>query len=210
MSTLTIANASKAAGLYCSLCWSLYLGSCIVYGPASAPNLLILEAMFKHLDFDVLFTAPSTLEDVVKSPILLNRVSKLRSVGYGGGPLGQETGEFLWPIVELRNTLGTTEAMALASLRLDKEDWAYCMPHPLAGVEFRPHSENLFQMFYVRGGNAEEFRVIFHTFPDVEGKTPTVFNRHDLRMQQNMILEICSLLILPNQVCGGTRGALMT
>jgi hypothetical protein len=148
---------------------AIYLGGCVVLGPPGPPSVHILEAMLKHAHLDAIFVAPSTLEDAVKTPQILEHISKLGWIGYGGGPLSKTAGNILSQTNEIVNVLGTTEAGWQLSLRPDREDWDYIVPHPAAGFEFRPHSHGLYQQYTVRGGIGEEFRGIFHIFPDVEG-----------------------------------------
>lgn len=130
--------------------------------------------MLKHAKPDALFAPSSTLEDLVKVPSMLEKISNLAWLGFGGGPLSQKAGDILSKTVELVNVVGTTEAGWQLTLRPDREDWNYIVPHPAAGFEFRPISDGLYQHYTVKGGIGEEFRTIFCTFPDIKGNANTI------------------------------------
>lgn len=61
----------------------------IVLGPPMVPvNLELIHSILDHTDVDVTLLAPSTLEDMSRSPDSLERMAKTKVTFYGGGEYG--------------------------------------------------------------------------------------------------------------------------
>jgi thioester reductase-like protein/aryl carrier-like protein len=114
-------------------------------------------------------TAPSILEEVVKDPQLLSKMSRWSSVSFGGGPLSQTAGDALWQQTKVHPLLGSTETNTMPELvPVSKDEWQYHNFHPSLGVEFRQHHDELHELVTLRHSSWQKYQPIFWTFPDLE------------------------------------------
>ncbi|KAF7876845.1 uncharacterized protein EAF02_008065 [Botrytis sinoallii] len=128
---------------------------------AAIPSAQSLSGALKNNKIDVAFVVPSILEEISKSPELLEHISNnLDTVVYSGGDL---------PLV-----------VAISwHLKNDTGRWKYLHIHPNAGVEFRPYNDTIYELFIVREKNFENHQQIFETFPDLqEYQTRDLFVPH--------------------------------
>jgi hypothetical protein len=79
---------SQAAGIIIGIFMPLFLQTHVICLPSGRPisSDLIGEAL-EHANLDNLSTAPSILEDLSQSPDTLERLSRLKSISYGGGKI---------------------------------------------------------------------------------------------------------------------------
>lgn len=58
----------------------------ILLGPPMSPiNLSLIDAIIDHTDVDGTLLAPSTLEEISRTPASLERIAKTEFTFYGGG-----------------------------------------------------------------------------------------------------------------------------
>lgn len=151
---------------------------------AAIPSALSLSGALKNNKIDAAFVVPSILEEISKSPELLEHIStNLDTIIYSGGDLPLGCGNVVASRVQLINFYGTTEgaSLPLVSLTEDnaREDWKYLHVHPNAGVEFRPYNDTISELFIVREAKFEDHQQIFKTFPDLqEYQTRDLFVPH--------------------------------
>jgi acyl-coenzyme A synthetase/AMP-(fatty) acid ligase len=150
--------------------WSVYQGTVLIFGPPDTPPSV--STIERALDLDLAFagvTAPSILEEVVKDPQLLSKMSRWSSVSFGGGPLSQTAGDALWENTKVHPLLGSTETNTMPELApVYKDEWQYHSFHPSLGVEFRQHQDKLHELVIVRHSDWQKCQPIFWTFPDLE------------------------------------------
>ncbi|KAF5870715.1 putative nrps-like enzyme protein [Botrytis fragariae] len=120
---------------------------------AAIPSAQSLSGALKNNKIDAAFVAPSILEEMSKSPEILDHISaNLDTV--------------VLPLVRLVEDITS-------------EDWKYLHIHPEAGVEFRPYKDAVYELFIVRERNLENHQPIFKTFPDLqEYQTRDLFVAH--------------------------------
>jgi thioester reductase-like protein len=174
-----------AAGLFITVLISICGGATIVFGPADRPvNLDTILEVLDTSNGDSAFIAPSTLEEISKSPEALKCLEKLRYVCYSGGPVMRDAGNILSKLVEVIQVLGTTEVGLLASYKGDRNDWEYFNYSPkYNGMEWRPTSDpEVFEQFIVRDDRISEFQGVFKTFPDLkEYATKDLYRKHSTK-----------------------------
>ncbi|PQE04333.1 NRPS-like enzyme protein [Rutstroemia sp. NJR-2017a BBW] len=147
---------------------------------AAIPSAQSLSGALKNNKFDVAFVVPSILEEMSKSPELLDHIStNLDTIVYSGGDVPLGCGNVVASRVPLINFYGTTEGASLPLVRLEtdtaREDWKFLHIHPEAGVEFRPYADTIYELFIVREARLENHQQVFKTFPELQE-----YQTHDL------------------------------
>lgn len=165
------------AGCLIGFFGAIYYEATIVFGPT--PNTRVLELMLENqasIGFDSLFIAPSTIEDAVKSPSILDKFSGIKFIMTGGGPLTESAGSKVVQKTVLSNVLGSTECGWMQFFQQDKDTWNYFEPHSLSGFEFREFADGLYQLYVTRSPKVLKYQATFETFPDANGTCfPTSF-----------------------------------
>ncbi|KAI9745360.1 MAG: hypothetical protein M4579_007658, partial [Chaenotheca gracillima] len=90
---------------------------------------------------------PSVIEDLVKMPEYLRRLTELNSIAYGGAPLAKAVGNIVVNgHAALYGILGSTETPHFEQYAMEKDDWQYVQFGPRSGVEFRLHANSNYEM----------------------------------------------------------------
>jgi len=156
----------------------------IIMIPSGAPlSVPLLEDMMVDSKPDILFVAPSLLEELSESPDGPRLLAKLNGVGFVGGPLSSEIGDRICKLTQVINCCGTTEIMWNPTFQdHDRLDWEYHHYDPsLKGVEFRDRGEGIYEQFLVRHPSTDQYHSAWWTFPhktelpmhDLYAKHPT-------------------------------------
>ena len=117
---------------------------------------------------DVAFLAPSTVEEISATPALLDQMSRMSEVFSSGGALPKAAGDIFRTKTKLTNCLGATEIAVLLTTDVDQEDWEYIAISPLSGVQFRHHSDDIYELIMVRKKELERCSPVWKTFPDLQ------------------------------------------
>ena len=142
--------------------------------PAGIPSAVGLVDALNYVKADSAFLAPTTIEDISKSPILLDQVSsKLDLLYWSGGNLPQSAGDAVAAKMHLYSCYGSSEYGAWPELReageWPQKDWNCFRIHPALGVQFRPRGADLFELVLPRGDtNNERLLTPFLHFPDLD------------------------------------------
>lgn len=137
------------------------------------PSAQIIVDGLKRAQADAILIAPPFLEQIAKSPEILEFItSNVETVTYGGGDVSQWSGDALASKVKLFNFNGSTETAIFPLLRpsgdYPSEDWKYMHPHPAAGLEFRPSTDGLFEAVIIRNTTYEDEQRVFKIFPHLK------------------------------------------
>ncbi|TGO82939.1 hypothetical protein BPOR_0730g00060 [Botrytis porri] len=137
---------SHASGLGMALT-TIMLGSTLVRGPPNEPSSgKILHDIMKALPIQGPIEVPSIIEQLFlnHSEGLEDEIAALKHVSWLGGPLSQETGDFI-----IRNTdavlwqiFGSTESAQLPLLVPPKSHWSHLEFHPQFLPELEPVSSD--------------------------------------------------------------------
>ena len=74
------------AGVLQTLLVAIYFGETTVWPPIGRPiNADLIDDLLKNANVDILFLAPSTLEEISQSQASLERMKKLQYAQYAGG-----------------------------------------------------------------------------------------------------------------------------
>ncbi|KAF5021537.1 hypothetical protein F66182_6419 [Fusarium sp. NRRL 66182] len=165
------------------ICLGLYSAVFFNWGvvlPSPGPIMQhVIEDALDNILLDSAFISPSVLQDIAKSPRVLEKLSKLKFITSAGGPIPQSVGDLIHPRVPIMQTMGMTEGQWLASVVTHPEEWAYYYFHPRTGVEMRPYSDDLFELVFVQNPKLSATQPVFKTLPDGEiWETKDLYSQH--------------------------------
>ncbi|KAH6999173.1 hypothetical protein BKA56DRAFT_469848 [Ilyonectria sp. MPI-CAGE-AT-0026] len=157
--------------------WSVIL-------PSTGPIMQhAIEDALDNIVLDSAFISPSVLQDISKSPRVLEKLSTLKFITSAGGPVAQSVGEVIHPRVPIWQTMGMTEGQWLASVVTHPDEWAYFYFHPRTGFEMRPYSDDLFELVFAKKEGLAPTQPVFVTFPDLDiWETKDLYSRHPTAM----------------------------
>ena len=139
----------------------------------------VIEDALDNIELDSAFISPSVLQDIAKSPRVLEKLSKLKFITSAGGPVAQSVGELIHPRVRIWQTMGMTEGQWLASVVTHPDEWSYFFFHPRTGFEMRPYSDDLVELVFVKKAELAPMQPVFVTFPDLDvWETKDLYSRH--------------------------------
>ncbi|CAL3963137.1 unnamed protein product [Diplocarpon coronariae] len=166
-----------AAGIIVGLLMPLWYEVATVWAPSNRPlSTVLVEEVLGATQVDVLFSAPSILEDMIQSPESFEKLKKLYAVGFGGAPLDPKLGDQLCKYTKILNMLGSTESCSSPLYDTDPEDWAYFHFSPgHQGIEFRPLGDGTYEQVYTRHPTTDDYLATWSTFPEKNEYAP-----HDL------------------------------
>ena len=122
---------------------------------------------------------PSILDEISRRPPLLETLASLKYVLTGGGALPKPAGDAIISKTKILNILGTTELGTFSQIEVEQEDWSYIHFAPNAGVEFRHHSGNEYELVVIRKEKLRPFQPVFELFPDLpEFSSKDLFSKH--------------------------------
>ncbi|KAF6228467.1 hypothetical protein HO133_008197 [Letharia lupina] len=146
-----------------------------------------LVESLKKTPADVAFLVPSIVQDLAQNQELLDYCSRhLRAIIYCGGDLPQIIGDVVASRIRLLNQFGASElglTPAIISLTdRGSEDWKYTQFHPQLGLELRPVSDEIYELYAVRNPEKIDKQPTFTIFPNAQEYTSRdLFVRHPSR-----------------------------
>ncbi|KAJ6092951.1 hypothetical protein N7486_008240 [Penicillium sp. IBT 16267x] len=154
-----------------------------VYGPDKPLSVEYLTKMLQMTRPTTGLFPPSLLEDMSHSKEALECFKGLKSIEFGGAPLGPETGHRLRQCTQLIPVIGTSEIGWIpAVVPQDGEDWGYFEWNDSYGVNMQSVGDGLYEMVILRNPNSRALQGIFHTFPDLEVyRTKDVYTQHSTK-----------------------------
>lgn len=143
-----------------------------------------LVEILKQAPADVAFLVPSIVQDLAQNTQLLDYCSKhLRAIIYCGGDLPQMLGDIIASKIRLLNQFGASELgltptiISLTNRGLG--DWKYTQFHPQLGLELRPVSDDVYELYAVRDPEKIDRQPIFTLFPNAQDyASRDLFVRH--------------------------------
>lgn len=148
--------------------FSVFQSTQLILGPCDQPSSLnTVERILNLHAVNAAVLPPSLLAEVAMDEGLLSEVSQWSSVAFGGGPLPKEAGDALWQHTSVLKILGSTETFNIPELEPKSiDEWEYHRYHPSLGLDFRSHSEELYELVFQRGDRVARHQGAFWTFPD--------------------------------------------
>lgn len=146
-------------------------------GPPLSAEAALSEIKSAKVTMAVL--APSTLDEIGKKPEFVNDLQDLRYVMAPGSVVTKAAGDNIIKKTRLLNILGATEFGVLPTLEVEQKDWDCIRPSKYAGVEFRQHSGDEYELVVVRNEHLKSFQPSFEIFPDLhEYHSNDLFRKH--------------------------------
>ncbi|GIZ41761.1 hypothetical protein CKM354_000505600 [Cercospora kikuchii] len=143
------------------------------------PNAQMAADIIDKTRVHVLTSPPSILADMAADRRMLETLSKLNCVAFGGGPLPEAAGEDIRRRSHIASIMGMTESGILPCEFTDDRDWQYIQFSPVLGIEMRPAADNLFSLFFVRNEAFKDYQVAFYTYPErTEYGTGDLYSKH--------------------------------
>ena len=148
------------------------------------PTAAGVVTALRHTTADLIFVPPTLLEELYHNRSMLDEVcSKVRYFVYAGGALPTHIGEELSARTKIMSMYGTSELgetpLMVPAQEWPKSAWRYLHFHNCFGAEFRPHSENLYEMIMKKGPTVVQYQPPFCLFPNLqEFGTRDLFSPH--------------------------------
>lgn len=146
----------------------------------------------KKCPADVAFIVPSIVQELSRSPILLEFCAKnLEMIVYCGGDLPQSIGDVIASKIPVVNQYGASEigmiALVHSQRHWDPQDWKYVQFHPDTGAELRHVTDEIHELYIVHDPKKEQQQPTFTLFPDLhEYPTRDLFIRHPSKEKENL------------------------
>lgn len=175
----------QVAGILQTLLAALYFEQTTVWPPTGRPiSADLIDDLLDNVNVDLLFSAPSTLEDLSQSQTSLEKLKKVKYAQYAGGqswevkspgnadltnsgPLGKTAGDIISRYTDVLNVMGSSECGFFPLLHKNPEDWPYYHFDPrMKGVDFREAHPGLYKQVFTRHDSTDPFHWSFYTFPD--------------------------------------------
>ena len=148
------------------------------------PTAAGLVTALRHTTADLICVPPTILEELYHNRSMLNEVcSKARYLIYAGGALPKHIGDELSARTKILSIYGASELgespLMVPAQQWPSSAWKYLHFHNCFGAEFRPHSENLYELVMKRGLTVVRYQPPFCLFPDLqEFSTRDLFSPH--------------------------------
>ena len=148
------------------------------------PTAAGVVTALRHTTADLILVPPTILEELYHNRTMLDEVcSRVRYLAYAGGALPKHIGEELSARTKVVSMYGTSELgetpLILPEQEWPRSAWKYHQFHNCFGAEFRPHSENLYELVVKRGPTVIQYQPTFSLFPDLqEFSTRDLFSPH--------------------------------
>ncbi|KIW80214.1 hypothetical protein Z517_06829 [Fonsecaea pedrosoi CBS 271.37] len=164
---------------------SIYGDIPTVFGPPGAlSNVKLLTEAITYSEADCAGLLPTLVEEMSKSPEALKCLANLKYVSTGSGALSQEIGDFVNKhVVQLYNTVGSSECGLIESCVPPREDWQWIYwpkEYKMNGMVMRETGEpGTYEQVFIRHERYSLLQGCFHVFPDKqEFCTSDLYEKH--------------------------------
>lgn len=169
-----------AGGLFSPFILVPYFNIPIVLPPSGQPlSAEVTDMIFQHGNVQSSCLPPAIREGLVKQPGSLQRLQRMKFVIAGGALLPKSFGDAVGSAgTKIYNMIASTESGIMQHLEVGQGEWEYMRFGPQSGIEFRPHSDGLYEII-VRKPGLEGLQAVFELFPLIdEYATKDLFAPH--------------------------------
>ncbi|KAL4810243.1 hypothetical protein BDV18DRAFT_166669 [Aspergillus unguis] len=159
-------------------------GTVVILGPPNQPSSPQMFRDILHMTkVEGVMLPPLLIDHIAEEPTLVDEVSKLKFVAYGGGPASQKAGDLLSLNVLILNMCGSSECCIFGNYVTEPENWEWFHYAPEMGISWEPvdgddNSSDLYEMI-IRRGDFPQKQAIFANFPELdEWHTKDIYRRH--------------------------------
>ena len=174
--------AFHAAGIGTMTFFAIWLGCCSILPPQSHKPLdaATIASALSHANASSMIVIPSILEDMSKDPALSDVLRNVSNVVFSGSALTKDAGEKLKNKAHLTSYIGSTEfAIFPHWIVEDPDDWEYVAVDPCYNLDFRQHTDDLYEAVMVRSKECEMYQPVWNVFPDLrEYHTRDLYSKH--------------------------------
>ena len=168
-------------GLLTTIALNVYWNMTPILGPSrSVPSAEVIDK-YHNLDIcDGTILAPGMMEEIAKKPERLQKMRSLKFAIWTGGPFSSPAvGNAIRAKVPISTGLGSTETGVIVLTEQDQDDFEYIGISPMMGIEFRPHSEDLYEMVIVKDPKLKDLQYVFLNFPELsEWPMNDLYSKH--------------------------------
>ncbi|KAL8937061.1 MAG: hypothetical protein Q9216_004610, partial [Gyalolechia sp. 2 TL-2023] len=170
-------QVAQMAAILCALAIPLYSDEIVIWPPVGRPvSADLIDDALDYVDMDICCMGPSVLEELSQSQASLDRLPRLDSIAFGGGPLAKSAGDTIAQYTNVIDVMGSSESSLLPLYATNPVDWQYFYyPPQLKGIQFQHVDEDLHEMVIVRHPSTDGYHSTWYTFPDQEE-----YSTHDL------------------------------
>ncbi|KAI4118539.1 MAG: hypothetical protein LQ345_001424 [Seirophora villosa] len=170
-----------AGGLFFPFVLSLYFDIPVVLPPVGQPlSAEATDLIYQYGDVQSSCLPPAILQGLVKKAQSLQRLRRMRFIITGGALLPKSFGDAVRSAgTEVYNMIASTESGMMQHLAVGQDEWEYMRFGQQSGVEFKPHSDGLYEMVIVRKQALGGQQAVFELFPDIDSfSTKDLFSPH--------------------------------
>ncbi|KAL4952998.1 hypothetical protein BDW69DRAFT_12243 [Aspergillus filifer] len=174
-----------AAGLVLG-CLTFLSGNTLVLGPANQPcSPQMVKDILSMAHPDGALVPPLVVEQISQEPAMVDEVSKLKFIAFGGGSTSKAAGDILAPKTIMMNLLGSSEAGMIGVFMTPREHWDWFhFAEDEMGITWDPIDDDkdvpeFYEMVIRRRIDLAQEQAVFANFPDLhEFYTKDIFRRH--------------------------------
>ncbi|KAL8811781.1 MAG: hypothetical protein Q9200_001513, partial [Gallowayella weberi] len=155
-------------GILWSLVIAFYYRQVIMWTPAGRPvSVDLIDNILDSVKLGSCFLSPSILEEMSQSQDSLDRLRRLKMVGFGGGPLAKAAGDKISQYTKITNIMGSSECSFMPTYASTPEDWLSFHYNPeLQGIRFEQVDDELYEQVIVRDPSTDPYHSAWYTFPN--------------------------------------------
>ncbi|KIA75916.1 NRPS-like enzyme [Aspergillus ustus] len=167
--------------------FGVFSGTILVIGPPSQPSSpQMFKSILHSAQVDGALLPPLVVDQIAQEPALVDKVSKLKFITFGGGSVSQTTGDLLSQKTKMINVLGSSECGLIGVFMAEPENWNWFhFADKALGIHWEPIDEGTdgkpeyYELVLRRDNNLAQKQAVFQNFPHLdEWRTKDIFRRH--------------------------------
>ena len=170
----------QVIGMFLALQMTVFWNMTLVLGPLGdiQPTAQTADQVLQFGNVSGVLYPTKTLEDVVTSTAMFERIKSLKFAAYAGSSLSKPIGDVLSKSTRLIPIIGSAEVGLFTNYALEPEYWDYFRFNREMGFEFERHSGNMFELVIHKKPGLEREQQLFQFNPHLD-----TFHTRDLFMK---------------------------
>ncbi|KAL2854906.1 hypothetical protein BJY01DRAFT_231842 [Aspergillus pseudoustus] len=167
--------------------FGVFSGTILVIGPPNQPSSpQMFKSILHSAHVDGALLPPLVVDQIAQEPALVEEVSKLKFITFGGGSVSQTTGDLLSHKTKMINVLGSSECGLIGVFMAEPENWNWFhFADKALGIHWEPIGEgtdgepDYYELVLRRDNDLAQKQAVFQNFPHLdEWRTKDIFRRH--------------------------------